>query len=147
MSYYEMTRVVTGENKAYKNIWAPWILTRISFFIWQYLWMILPVDRHLIKISITLVSKCSFYTFPKTESINLLFLHSKLAMPIWTLFNGIFNLRWPRCFNTYNTLKICFRDRWKGSAESFCFTLTLILILWEIWKKDKGGILRRFIIL
>lgn len=133
-SYYEKVRIISRENTVFKNIWNSWFPTRISFFIWKCQMMVLLVDRNLIKVNIPIVSWCSCYTHLKIEIINHLLLQSDLASTVWTYFNNIFNIRWPRFYNNASTLKVWFIAKRKGSVVHFCFTLTHLLILWEIWK-------------
>lgn len=134
-SYYEKVRIISPENIVFKNIWNPWVLTYISFFIWKCLCMILPITRTLIKVNIPIVSKYSCFTHLKMETINQLFLLSSLKSVVQTHFNEILNIRWPMIYNIKSTLKIWFIATRKGLVKYFCFTLILLLILWEIWKE------------
>lgn len=106
---------------------------RISFFLWLVLYGILPVDLVLCKVHIPMVTKCLCCSNPLQESISYLLFKWELATQVWPHFNGIFSITWPKFIKAY-----CMSITWFNKSRSFkefCYTLTPMIILWEIWKE------------
>lgn len=67
--------------------------------------------------------------------------YNPLAIEVWSYFNGIFNIYWPRFFSFHSWLALQFNHGIVGSMENMCYTITSMPIVWDIWKKRCG---RRF---
>ncbi|KAF5192120.1 hypothetical protein FRX31_018293, partial [Thalictrum thalictroides] len=89
----------------------------------------------VVSCNIPLVSRCHCCLHPSLETNHHLFLHSDTAQEVWRHFNNLFDIRWPRFYNLSVILNLWFKRGGKGSLEQISYTLTPLLILWEVWKE------------
>lgn len=116
----------------FKVAWAPFIPPRILFFIWKLIHNALPTD---LSIKVPLSSRCSCCTNGQLEDNEHLLLRSDLAKAVWQHFASIFEMRSPGNLNVSAYLLELVDGRKESSIEGLFFTLSPIMILWEIWKE------------
>ncbi|KAF5192308.1 hypothetical protein FRX31_018104 [Thalictrum thalictroides] len=134
-SYIKLTHGANNSNPILKRIWMTWIPTKLSFFGWKLFFEAVPVDMAVIGCQIPIVSKCLCCQRPSQETSTHLFVHSDLAKVIWRFFSNFFGVRTYSHHNFKMVLASWFQKGRKGSLEYMCFTVTPLLIIWEIWKE------------
>ncbi|KAF5191157.1 Ribonuclease h domain, partial [Thalictrum thalictroides] len=131
-------RLCQGDHPKYpllKRIWSAYIPTKVSFFIWKLLHGAIATDTAIKSCNVPLASRCQCCSLPSIETNHHLFLYSELAKELWRHFNTVFDIKWPRFYNLSTIIGLWFRHGIKGSLEQLCFTITPLLILWEVWKE------------
>ncbi|KAF5203460.1 Reverse transcriptase zinc-binding domain, partial [Thalictrum thalictroides] len=131
-------RLCQGDHPKYpllKRIWSAYIPTKVSFFIWKLLHGAIATDTAIKSCNVSLASRCHCCSLPSIETNHHLFLYSDLAKELWRHFNTVFDIKWPRFYNLSTIIGLWFRHGIKGSLEQLCFSITPLLILWEVWKE------------
>lgn len=131
-SFYKYRKPRGVQLEHFQAIWAPFIPTKISFFIWRLLHNALPID---LRIKVPMASRCSCCSGGNLEDNEHLLLKSELAGAIWKHYTSIFGQRRLGNLTIKDYLLEWVHRRRKGLMEGLFFTLMSVLILWEIWKE------------
>lgn len=114
------------------SLWSPWLPIKISVHIWKILHNCLPVDRNIQRLGIQISSKCSCCQAPQGESLNHLFIHSELAVHIWSYFQAKGITLAGNSVATFITTAV--RNIKSNSAHGLLVLAVLGFSLWEIWR-------------
>lgn len=69
------------------------------------------------------------------ESTNHLLLCGSLARYVWSYFRDVFGLANPRFYNAMSLFQHWAKHGKVHTMERMCYTITPIMIFWEIWKE------------
>lgn len=100
--------------------------------MWRVFHGVLPMDDNL---KIPMVSKCYCCDQGNMESTNHLLLHGKLARYVWSYFRDVFGLSNPSFYNVMSLFHYWAKQGKAQSMERMCYTITSIMITWEIGKE------------
>ncbi|KAF5202520.1 hypothetical protein FRX31_007894, partial [Thalictrum thalictroides] len=132
-SYIKLTQAHNPSYAILKRIWASFVPTKYSMFVWRLFYDVIPVDSVIIKCKIPMASKCLCCTNTSQESTIHLFIKGTLATYVWSHFNLMFDICPGGTIS--QTLELWFQRGRKGSMEQFICTLTPLMILWEVWRE------------
>ena len=118
-----------------KGIWDSALPSKISFFLWKVFWHRLPTDDMLMRMQISIPSKCvCCVSSPHCESISHLFFEGEWACGVWAWFCSKFQVAHMEGGKTDGWLRFLFNKRIKESFATRLRRLMAAATLWEIWK-------------